>query len=335
MIFIIIFIVLMSLFVFVSVTRNTGGPNGLPIVTLQPTVNNLNSKRGESSNGVYRSLNGVNLTDSVTCNSFESSNWDMKCLCRPPFFGPTCSEEAMRDTYYDVGNYTPPTGVTITKVNRLSFPYTYDPTTPFVVEDQIKCTDLCDATAGCSGVYYTQGPDMGVKSRDNSCVLIQDGALSGYTFNNYNSNLQGNVFYKKTGVPVYSNSIVFFSSGSITLPTRYWISNTPTSMIVYENSSVHAPPPDKPQLITLFNKGITIFPNFAVSMTNGYYVFSDNPSLVVAQSPPPTGNSIANGVYIYTNTLTSAFTPNTIVLNFSSTGWDVLYGRFFATNVVA
>jgi len=255
----------------------------------------LSSTRGESSNIYYNQNNGIGLSDPTICDSFESSYYDKNCICKTPFFGPTCSEERINPNYYDIGKST--FTDTPVLVNRLSYKYNYN--NSIFTMPQTVCTDLCDADSTCLGVKYSLGPALGVKNKDSNCFLIKD--LDYQTLGSpiYNPDTQGNTFLKKNKFPFFKDTGLAYVDS---LPKRYWIETDSNSRLGKD-----------PKLVKLLKNNVFSFPNYVKSDVPGTFSFSNS-------------KDMSNPV-----TFTTTDSKLEIPVSFQSKNWNIIYGTFIVS----
>lgn len=320
MLYIFIFIFFIGLIILLYFILRIGNKVSSPILVVPTGSNvNLNSTFGESANGIVKYQNASSIQSSTVCNSTPTANWFAgKCYCQVPFFGDSCQYEAVDNTYYDVGTLVGGFAGATSDVNRLSFKFTYNVNSPFS-NDQTECTQVCDSTPGCSGVYYYRTGTQGIKDADSVCGLIindlQNPQLA------FSSNSQGNVFYKKPYAPVFTDRAFIFYN---ILPERYWVISTEQSATLFLNNTY-------PTLINFYNTaGRSTFPNYVKSDSPGFFYFGNT----VANATPPTdlpSPPSSSGLVSQTTTQYVYYlvNPGILQISFYSSGWNAIYAGFY------
>lgn len=170
---------------------------------------------------------GSAYTDEQTCLAHDNTTWtDNKCICIPPFFGPSCTQERHDPNYYAMGvipyNSTP--DVNILENNLISNGKSFNEN-----NNTHSCSDLCNKHPQCDAFIY---------SHPNRCTLLNGSIILPPSETiSYHPDIDSTLYMKHPSNLSFSHRIFLSTSGQ--LPKRYWLqTSTPTFAQVPFNTTI-------------------------------------------------------------------------------------------------
>lgn len=174
-------------------------------------------------------LDELSVNNKQICESYPNTIWTgIKCECKPPFFGPTCSREKHNNKYYAVG--IPDTGsLGITILNE-------------IVSDgksfndngvDNSCSDLCNKSEQCVGFIYNSNANI---NGSGICTLLTDNVIVPNGFGISYSPEIDSTLYMRSSDDLQFEGRIFLGEFIGVFPPRYWlISETPYYKQIYVN----------------------------------------------------------------------------------------------------
>lgn len=215
------FLFITIIIVSISVSYNSSHLS-LPSKSLQPTVYNpiLHSNIGsvndiESSVKFYDSEDGSYINHETICKSVPTAEWNgTKCICKPPFFGPSCNREKHKNNYFSVGVVNENLEVKVIKTIR-----THGKS--FTLDSSESCSDHCDKMDECIGFIYKPTDD----NLKGTCTLLKDNIIVPKNIEIPFSYRFDSTLYLKSVENLHFIGRVFIAEFVTSLPPRFWLVN--------------------------------------------------------------------------------------------------------------
>lgn len=159
-IMIVLLVILLFGFIFYFSATQTIPVIITPELPNTPTTILITQGRGRSQIIPFAGPNDGNLLNiPIMCSNKLISNWNAGigfCNCVPPYWSGNCLRESYKPQYIPLGNLDP---------NNVTFEPIGDPfeTTRLSYSDNTlaSCTDTCDNTTNCVGVYWKRNKTVG------------------------------------------------------------------------------------------------------------------------------------------------------------------------------
>lgn len=211
----------------------------------------------EDVTSMFNIDNGSKFLTQTSCNEAQNTIWvNDRCICKAPYFGPTCSQEKHAYPYLAVGIPNEETLKMNVIDDRISDGKSFNS------NNGIKsCSNECDNTPGCHSFIYHQ---------PNMCTLINGDIVIPSTDNiSYSYDIDSTLYTKSLDNIKFEDKI-FLAKSNANIPYRYWL-NQQSDYYIQMNPRTIYTLKFRPEYIIMYNQhytGIYCLKPFTYDMIN-------------------------------------------------------------------